>query len=128
MSMLKLTPNLLVEDVNRTLKFYRDVLGFDTIMTVPVEGEYNWALMNNGGVLLMFQAQESLAEEISSHLKGKIGGSFTLYINVEDIKSLYERVREKVEIVQELYTTVYGTSEFSIRDINGYILTFSQSS
>ena len=31
----KLIPNLMVEDVNRTAEFYRDVLGFEFVMGVP---------------------------------------------------------------------------------------------
>ena len=29
--MKKLAPNLMVEDVNRTVEFYRDVLGFESM-------------------------------------------------------------------------------------------------
>jgi catechol 2,3-dioxygenase-like lactoylglutathione lyase family enzyme len=41
----KLTPNLMVEHVNDTVAFYKDVLGFTLLASVPEEGEFNWAMM-----------------------------------------------------------------------------------
>ena len=40
----KLTPNLMVEHVNDTVTFYKDVLGFTLLASVPEEGEFNWAM------------------------------------------------------------------------------------
>lgn len=36
----KLTPNLMVEDVNETIDYYKDVLGFELSMTNPKEGTF----------------------------------------------------------------------------------------
>lgn len=62
--MKKLTPNLMVENVNKTVEFYKDILGFETVMTVPEEGVFNWAMMKNGNVEIMFQTKENLVKEI----------------------------------------------------------------
>jgi len=37
MALNKLTPNLMVEDVNRTVEFYHDVLGFEFVVGVIEE-------------------------------------------------------------------------------------------
>ena len=34
----KMVPNLMVEDVNRTVAFYGDTLGFELLTTVPEGG------------------------------------------------------------------------------------------
>jgi len=60
----KLTPNLMVEDVRRTIGFYRDVLGFEPLSTVPEEGQVDWAMMRRDGVEIMCQARSSLAAEL----------------------------------------------------------------
>ena len=49
-----------------------------------------------------------------------------MYIDVEDVKSLFESVKDKVEIVQDMHTTFYGSREFAIKDCSGYILAFSE--
>jgi hypothetical protein len=50
MKLNRLTPNMMVEDVNRTIDFYRDVLGFELVMSVPEHGLYQWALMKREDV------------------------------------------------------------------------------
>jgi uncharacterized glyoxalase superfamily protein PhnB len=125
--MKKLTPNLMVTDVNKTVEFYKNILDFETVMTAPQEGTLYWALMKNGAVEIMFQAKESISQEISAFKDKEVGGSFTLYIDVTDIKALYEKVKDHASIVQEMHTTSYGAQEFAINDINGYVLAFAQS-
>lgn len=123
----KLTPNLMVEDVNKTLDFYRDVLGFEVLATVPETGSFDWALMKLDGVELMFQSHASLSGELSLFVDRSIAASLTFYIDVEDIESLHESVKDKVKIVQAMHTAFYGAREFAIQDSNGYVLTFAQS-
>lgn len=125
--MKKLTPNLMVADVNKTIDFYKNILGFETIITLPEEGTFQWAMMKNGNVELMFQSKENLSKEIPELESKEIGGSLTLYIDVADIKALYEKVKDKVTKVQDMHTTFYGSQEFAIKDIDGYILAFAQS-
>ncbi|NIR52325.1 bleomycin resistance family protein, partial [candidate division KSB1 bacterium] len=38
MKFRSLTPNVMVEDVNETVEYYKDKLGFELIMSVPEEG------------------------------------------------------------------------------------------
>ncbi len=123
----KLTPNLMVEDVARTIAFYRDVLGFQLLATVPPEGDpFNWAMMNRDGVAIMFQSRASLTGEVAALAGVPIGASQTFYIEVEGIEGLYAALKGQVEIVVDLHTTFYGTREFYFRDCNGYILSFSE--
>ena len=122
----KLTPNLMVEDVNETVTFYQDVLGFALLASVPEEGQFNWAMMQHDAVEIMFQSRASLTEDVPLFKDKAIGGSLTLYIDVEDIKGLYGQVQNRVAILHEMSTTFYGTREFTIQDCNGYVLTFAQ--
>ncbi len=43
-----------------------------------------------------------------------------------EIRLLYENIKDKVNIIKELEKTFYGATEFSILDLNGYILTFAE--
>ena len=126
MAIKKLTPNLMVEDVNATVEFYRDVLGFDLLVTVPDSGTFDWAMMKCGEAEIMFQARGSLIEELPAFEGAEIGGSLTLYFEVEDVESFHERIKDKVSVIQEMETKFYGMREFYIRDCNGYTLALSQ--
>ncbi|MFQ6087652.1 MAG: VOC family protein [Candidatus Methanofastidiosia archaeon] len=80
MMLRKLTPNLMVEDVNRTIKFYKEVLGFELAQTVPETGQFEWVSIRCGNVQMMFQARASLTEEIPALRDSKIGGSLTFCV------------------------------------------------
>lgn len=119
-----LTPNIFVRDINKTIDFYKQ-LGFIVTMTVPQEGDYVWAMMVCGSVSLMFQTFDSLGEELPE-INRNDGGSLLLYIKMKDIRAFYNLISAKVEVLKGLEKTFYGATEFSIIDINGYILTFAE--
>lgn len=122
----KLTPNLMVEDVNLAIDFYKDILGFELIMTVPEEGKFDWAMMRNGNVEIMCQTRSSLAEGIPEFKEMEGGGALTIYMEMEGVEDLYARVKGNVEITEELHETFYGMKEFSMRDRDGFILAFAE--
>lgn len=124
--MNKLTPNMMVEDVNQTVDFYRDVLGFNLVMTVPDSGRLDWALVKHDEVEVMFQARASLTEEVPMLKDKPLGGALTFFINTDDVEALYEQIHARVTIVQDLHDTFYGTREFAMQDCNGFILTFAE--
>ncbi|HEX2992251.1 MAG TPA: VOC family protein [Anaerolineales bacterium] len=123
----KLTPNLMVEDVARTLAFYREVLGFQVLTTLPEQEPFDFAIVQRDGVELMFQSRASLSDNVPALSGVPIGASQTFYIEVEGVRDLYQALHDKVEIVVDFHSTFYGTQEFYFRDINGYILSFSES-
>lgn len=122
----KLTPNLMVEDVNQTVDFYKSMLGFEVLATVPETGQFHWAMMKQGNVEMQFQARASLTEEIPTFKDRAIGGTLTLYIDVENVKELYAALKDQITIVQDMHSTFYGTQEFAVQDCNGFVLSFSQ--
>jgi lactoylglutathione lyase len=122
----KLTPNLMVEDVQQTFSFYRDVLGFKVLMTLPDQPPFDFAIIQRDQVELMFQSRASLSENVPALTGHPIGASQTFYIEVEGLTNLYKNLRDQVDIVVDLHTTFYGTREFYFRDVNGYILSFTE--
>jgi uncharacterized glyoxalase superfamily protein PhnB len=121
-----LSPNLAVHDVNATVAFYEKTFGFNLIVTVPETGEFHWAMMQAGDISIMFQEERNLKSELVKLDTEPIGGAFTLYIRMEGLKEFYEKVKGKSDIVVDWNRTFYGADEFTVRDINGYFLTFSE--
>lgn len=122
--MNSISPNIFVRDLNETIKFY-EILGFKVLMTVPEQGDFIWVMMTCENVTFMFQTFDSLGEELPviSRLNG---GSLLLYIQTKEIRLFHERIKDKVNIIKGLEKTFYGATEFSIQDLNGYILTFAE--
>jgi uncharacterized glyoxalase superfamily protein PhnB len=120
-----LSPNIFTNNMKATIAFY-ELLGFKTTMSMPETGyDLVWAMMVNGNVTMMFQTYESLADELPE-ISRKDGGSLLLYINLKDIRGFFEQVKNKVTVLKGLETTFYGATEFSIKDNNGYVLTFAE--
>ena len=118
------SPNIFVKDINETIAFYKN-LGFTVVTTVPDEGEPIWVMMKCGNVTFMFQSFESLGNELPQ-INRQDGGSLLLYIQVKGIRDFFERIKDNVEVLKGLEKTFYGATEFSILDINGYVLTFAE--
>ncbi len=137
MKFQKLTPNFSVRDVKETVEFYRDILGFNLEMSVPVgtskieneisnSREYAYAMMSRDEVYVMFLKDSNFEEDIPVLQGLPQGASVSFYIDVEGLEDVYKKLNGLVEIVKELETTWYGMREFYIKDCNGYILGFAE--
>jgi uncharacterized glyoxalase superfamily protein PhnB len=123
--MESLSPNIFVTDMNATIAFYK-MLGFDLAMSVPEEGpDLVWAMMVKGNVSFMFQTFDSLANELPE-ISRTDGASLLLYIKLKGIRAFFEDIKDKVTVLKGLEKTFYGATEFSILDINNYVLTFAE--
>ena len=122
--MKSIAPNIFVRDINETINYYKQ-LGFELIATVPEEGDLVWAMMTCGEVTFMFQSFDSLGEDLPE-ISRQAGGSLLLYIQMEEIRKFHDSIVKKVDVVKGLEKTFYGATEFSIKDLNGYILTFAE--
>lgn len=122
--MQSISPNIYVKDLPATIEYYKH-LGFEVTVTVPEEGDLIFAMMVCGGVTIMFQTFVSLGEELPQLLR-QDGGSLLLYIQVKDIRKFHERIKDKVNVIKGLEKTFYGATEFSILDLNNYVLTFAE--
>ena len=121
-----LSPNLFVKDIRATLDFYK-LLGFSLTMSVPGENEDDlvWAMVTNGKVTIMFQSFKSIGDTLPQ-IKRQEGGPLLFYIKVQRIREFFETIRDKITLVHGLQKTFYGATEFSIVDINDFMLTFAE--
>lgn len=123
--MKNLTTELMVDDMKGSIDFYRDILGFNIIVSEPQENPF-FVILQNGPVELMLYHREQFLQEIPKFEDMLVGGSIALYIGVDKVEELYESLKDKVKIVQELHTTDYGSTEFSCEDNSGYVLMFNE--
>src|SRR5271155_3924565 len=63
MEIKKLTPNLVVRNVEASLKFYLEILGLEKAISVPDESPYIFASVSNGSVEIFFNDQKTVAGE-----------------------------------------------------------------
>jgi len=122
----KLTPNLLVANVERSLAFYVDVLGFARGMTVPEQSPFLFASVTSGSVEIFVNDAATAVKEYPAFGGKPIGATATMYIEVEGIDALHDRIRSRAKVTMPLTTQFYGMREFAIEDPDGYMITFAQ--
>jgi lactoylglutathione lyase len=127
MNLQKLTPNLVVRNVAASMGFYRSVLGFQPAMHVPDEPPYVFGSVTAGGVELFFNDQKAVAEDYPALGSKPIGGSLTLFMEVEGIEEVLAAVQKNgAKITMPLKEQFYGMREFAFEDPEGWVITIAE--
>ncbi|MBC7234638.1 MAG: VOC family protein [Chloroflexi bacterium] len=120
--MLTVIPLLQVRDVGEAIRYYQEVFGFTASFTWPNEEKPRWAMVSRDLVHIMLTVD--LGTSTGEFIAEK-GNGVVLYVIVQDVAALYdELVKREAIIVQEL-AEFGGRKQFSVADLNGYILAFS---
>lgn len=122
----KLTPNLLVASVERSLAFYVGTLGFERGMTAPDASPFAFAAVTSGAVEIFLNDAAGAVKEYPAFAGKPIGATGTLFIEVEGVDALHDRLEPLVKIVMPIVTQFYGMREFAIEDPDGYVITFAE--
>jgi uncharacterized glyoxalase superfamily protein PhnB len=126
------TPNLIVSDIDRSLAFYRDVLGFSLVASVPDAAPFVFAWMQRDGVSVFLNTVASVRDEQPDIAARPIGGTATLYMVVEaetaalGVDALFDQVKSRARVIMPLKTQFYGMREFGIEDPDGYVIYAAQ--
>ena len=128
--MKKLTPIIVVDVIEPCLPFWTEQLGFELTGTVPREDAIGFAMMQKGGVELMYQNRASIDADLgstsaNSGLGGELTtGTMTLFIEVEDLDSVIDSLVDP-EIVVPRRQTFYGMDELFVRAPCGTLVGFA---
>jgi uncharacterized glyoxalase superfamily protein PhnB len=93
---------------------------------VPEQAPYVFALLTSGDVRIFLNAPEAAAAEYPSFKDRPIGGTLTLFIEVERVRELHAALESRVKVVMPLEKKWYGLTEFACEDPEGYIITFAE--
>ena len=115
--MRSVAPMIHVPDVAATVAWY-EALGFELIDANDEGGEVDWAMVAWGEDAVMFNAGGRPANGERREVD--------LYVTVENVDALHQRLKDHVEVVQEPNDTFYGMREFIARDLNGFWVTIGQ--
>jgi len=106
---------LWVNDIEQTITFYRNLLGFSCL-----ERSDGWGCMERDGIELMI----ALPNQHEPFEQPHFTGSF--YFKPDDVDVLWAELKDKATVVYPIENFEYGMREFAIRDNNGYILQFGK--
>jgi catechol 2,3-dioxygenase-like lactoylglutathione lyase family enzyme len=123
-----MTPLLQVFDMARSLKFYRDVLGFeivqtDTNTTAP---NHNWVRLRLHDIDLMLNTAYEYDKRPSAVDPRRIAthGDTGLFFAAPDVDAVHAHLRAKGIDVKEPTVAPYGMKQLYLRDPDGFGLCF----
>jgi lactoylglutathione lyase len=123
---MKLRLELFVENIEKSMGFYHNVLGFN----LPKDTNKSYIPVRRGDVVLGLGEMKKLAE---SHPLKALNSQHTglgveIVLEVEDIKDVYNKVVAKGYPIQtELTKRPWGLEDFRIIDPDGYYLRITSS-
>jgi len=113
-------PQLLVDDLERAIAFYRDVLGFS--FGPPWRRFY--AVGSRDGVEVHLKCAPKTVEDRAHRRDHE---HLDIYADVVGVEALYDACKAKgAMILKPLAGTAWGTSDFYVADPDGYILAFGE--
>jgi len=117
-------PLLQVYDMQTSLKFYRDVLGFEIVQETDHEW---WVMIRLGNATLMLNtAYEDKARPPAPDPERVLGHQdVSLYFDFDDLDALYQHLKTNGCDVRPPADTTYGLRQLNVRDPDGYELCFT---
>jgi catechol 2,3-dioxygenase-like lactoylglutathione lyase family enzyme len=117
MKFQSLRPILWTDQLDETIHFYVNVLGFTL---GERSDDWGWASLYKDEVGIML-AKPNAHTPIE---KPQFTGSF--YFNTDEVDSLWSELKIKARVCYEIENFEWGMREFAIYDNNGYLLQFGQ--
>lgn len=118
---------LQVFDMPTSVRFYRDVLGFEVVQTSVREGDqFDWGLLRLGEATLMLNTayeQEYRPPQPDKSLVAAHNDT-CLYFGCPDVDAAYRHLLDHGAEVEEPKVAPYGMKQLYVRDPDGYGLCF----
>jgi predicted enzyme related to lactoylglutathione lyase len=96
-----------VRDLEKAVKWYTEVLGFEVDFTYPP----------GAAVPSYAQFKRSEGAMFSIMAAEPIGGRFNFYLI--DVDSAWQSLKDKVQVIEPLFDTPYGSRKFTLQDPDG---------
>ena len=124
MKIHSINPVFAVADVGATIRWYEQELGFAGD-PFPSHEPYVFGILRRDDVEIMLQRVADYRKPDLYDLRNG-GRVWDAYLRITGLQQLYDRVKDHLELKQPLRRQPYGLSEFEVKDVNGYILVFSE--
>ena len=123
------TTLLQVYDMPTSVRFYRDMLGFEIAATSPALGEdyFHWALLRFGAAELMLNTAFETNEERPAQpdpARKVAHRDTSLFFGCPDVDAAYKQLLAKGVKVKKPIVTGYGMRQMYLCDPDGYEICF----
>ena len=120
---MKITHVLIVQEIEKSLPFWIDRLGFAKVAEVPEGDRLGFVMLVLNGAELMLQTLESVRKDAPQFAITPPGPT-SLFIEVDNFSDTLKRL-EDYPIALEERTTFYGMREIGVLEPGGNIVVFA---
>src|SRR6202162_2867127 len=126
MNVKRITPVLLVKEIEPILPFWVDRLGFTKTIEVPDGNKLGFVTFQKGTSEVMYQPYASVEKDAPKEVAETARrGPTYLYLEVDNLDAVLVAMKDG-KIVMPVRTAFYGMREFSVQDPGGHFITFAQ--
>ena len=126
MNVKRITPVLLVKEIEPLIPFWVDRLGFAKTVEVPDGTKLGFVIFEKGSVEVMYQTYASVEKDAPPAMSREARkGPTYLYMEVDDLDALVTAMKD-ARLVMPVRTAFYGMREFAVQDPGGHFITFAE--
>ncbi len=109
-------PGLNIVDMNTSIQWYQDFLGYECTFRVPTsEAMSPYAIVSKNNICI----------HLLLDTEGSLAGTGFCYIETDDVTGLYEELLNNgVIFVRDIEDSSYGMKDFVIKDYEGNKISF----
>lgn len=119
---------LQVFDMPTSLRFYRDVLGFEVVSSSGSGEDFDWGLLQLGPTQLMLNTayERDRRPPTRDEERDKSHRDVGLFFGCPDVDAAHEHLKKHGLKVDEPVVTDYGMRQLYVTDPDGYVLCFQR--
>ena len=121
---MKITAVLMVEEIEKSLPFWIDRMGFTKTVDVPEGDRLGFAILVRDGAEQMLQTIERVRKDTPQFAPESQSHDAGLFMEVDDFADILKRLGGYPTALAER-TTFYGMREIGVREPSGHIVVFA---
>jgi len=121
---MKITPVLIVNEIETSLPFWVDRLGFEKTVEVPEGDKLGFVILTRNGAELMLQTVASVAKDTPQFTPRSQTNQSALFMEADDFEDVLKRLGD-YPIAMPERVAFYGMREIGVFDPNGNVLIFA---
>jgi len=117
-----LCPLIQVFDMPTSLRFYRDILGFEEVQKSGSSDDVGWAWLRHGDAEVMLNTAYDVGERPPTPDPARVAAhaDTTLYLSCQDLESAYDYLAAHGVTARPPTVAPYGMKQLQATDPDGY--------
>ena len=121
---MKITPVLIVNEIEKSIPFWVNRLGFEKIVEVPEGDKLGFVILTRQGAELMLQTTASVEKDTPQFAPASQTNRAALFVEVDDFEDILKQLRG-YPIAMPERIAFYGMREIGVFDPNDHVVVFA---